>query len=292
MLAALGDAALARELEPRLARAPAPGSRGALDARRRASSATARGARPAGSRSRAGATRSAPVAAAPRGRRASCARTAATRPPPLADADCQAAAVAALDALARLDPGGGWDARAAALRARVAEAFAPGADWALAIEADGTPVPGAGSQLGWLLWAGALEPDAAAPRPPSGSRAPDVLTAYGLRTLSAGASRVPARQPTTAAASGRSTAGSAGAGCAPPGRVAEAERVRAGVLAALDRLGRAPELYAVDARGRARAGPGRQPRPGLDGRRALGVRARLGRPRAMTNSHGRDSVLG
>ena len=32
----------------------------------------------------------------------------------------------------------------------------------LAVEADGTPVPGAGSSLGWLLWAGALEGDAAA----------------------------------------------------------------------------------------------------------------------------------
>jgi len=33
------------------------------------------------------------------------------------------------------------------------------------------------------------------------------------------------------------------------GRAAEAERVRSGVLAALDRLGRAPELYAVSVRG-------------------------------------------
>ena len=32
------------------------------------------------------------------------------------------------------------------------------------------------------------------------------------------------------------------------GRDEEAERVRSGVLAALDRLGHAPELYAVDAR--------------------------------------------
>ena len=31
----------------------------------------------------------------------------------------------------------------------------------MAIEGDGTPVPGAGSQLGWLLWSGALEGDAA-----------------------------------------------------------------------------------------------------------------------------------
>ena len=35
----------------------------------------------------------------------------------------------------------------------------------MALEADDRPVPGAGSQLGWLLWADALSPDATRRRP-------------------------------------------------------------------------------------------------------------------------------
>ena len=49
---------------------------------------------------------------------------------------------------------------------------------------------------------------------PSGWREPDVLTGFGLRTLSDRAPAVRRRAPTTAARSGRSTPGSAGAGCA------------------------------------------------------------------------------
>ena len=173
--------------------------------------------------------------------------------PPLADADCQAAAHAALRALARLDPDGDWDARAAALRARVGEAFAPGADWALAIEADGTPVPGAGSQLGWLLWAGALEPEPAAAAAQR-LAAPDVLTAYGLRTLAAGH---PAFRPGNYHRGGIWPFDSwlGWGGLRAQGLVAEAERVRTGVLDALDRLGRAPELYAVSEAGALEAIP-------------------------------------
>jgi glycogen debranching enzyme len=185
--------------------------------------------------------------------------------PPLADADCQAAAVAALDALARLDPGGDWPARAAALRARVTAAFAPGAggggaldaggggahdaggDWVLAIEGDGRVVPGAGSHLGWLLWAGALEGEAAA-RAADRLVQPDVLTAYGLRTLS---SEHPAFRPHAYHRGGiwpfDNWIGWLGLRAA--GRSADAERVRAGVLDALDTLGLAPELYAVTAAG-------------------------------------------
>ena len=81
---------------------------------------------------------------------------------PLADADVQAVAVAALSALAVLDQdrAAHWQARATALRAEVTAAFTPDV---MAIEADGRPVPGAGSQLGWLLWADALEPDGGRP---------------------------------------------------------------------------------------------------------------------------------
>ena len=158
---------------------------------------------------------------------------------PLADADCQAAAVAALDALDRLDPGAGWGGRAAALRGALA-------GWGpeeMAIEGDGTIVPGAGSQLGWLLWAGALEGDAA---DAAAERlvAPDVLTDHGLRTLS---SAHPAFRPRAYHRGGvwPFDCWLGWGGLRAAGRPDAAERVRTGVLAALDRLGRAPELYAV-----------------------------------------------
>jgi glycogen debranching enzyme len=195
--------------------------------------------------------------------------------PPLADADCQAAAIAALDALARLDPAGEWAARAAALRAAVTARFvppgigsSPGAgsspragsassggsssgagagEWPMAIEGDGRVVPGAGSQLGWLLWAGALEGDAAAAAAERLVQ-PDVLTDFGLRTLSAAH---PAFRPHAYHRGGiwpfDSWLGWSGLRAA--GRTTEAERVRAGVLTALDRLGLAPELFAVTAAG-------------------------------------------
>jgi glycogen debranching enzyme len=168
---------------------------------------------------------------------------------PLADADCQAAAVAALDALARLDPAGDWRARAAALRAAVA-AWGPEA---MALEADGSLVAGAGSQLGWLLWAGALEGDAAGAAAERLAR-PDVLTGFGLRTLSADhpAFRADAYHRGSVWPFD-SWIGWGGLRAA--GREADAERVRRGVLSALDRLGLWPELYAVGADGELAAVP-------------------------------------
>ena len=247
VLAALGDARLARELEPSW-RAAAAWLAGALEAggglvrygpRRGTGGLAQQGWRDA----------IAPVRDHPEG--AGIVRLDGGEPDaPLADADCQAVAVAALDALEWLDPNGGWAARAAALRARVTDAFAPrspGGEWAIALEADGTPVPGAGSQLGWLLWAGALGTDAAGAAAERLVR-PDVLTPFGLRTLS---SQHPAFRP------GAYHRGAVWpfdcwlgwGGLRAAGRAAEAERLRAGVVAALDRLGRAPELYAVSAGG-------------------------------------------
>ena len=177
LLHALGDAALTRELEPAW-RAAGGWLAAALDPAA-GSSATARAEHRAGLRSRAGATRSRPVADHPEG--AGIVRLDGSEPaPPLADADTQAVAVAALDALARLDGGRRLG------RARGGAAVGAASDWGpdvMALEHDGTPVPGAGSQLGWLLWARALSPDAAAA---AAERlvAPDVLTPFGLRTLS------------------------------------------------------------------------------------------------------------
>jgi glycogen debranching enzyme len=156
--------------------------------------------------------------------------------PPLADADTQAVAVAAADALARLSGERSHRELAAGLRERVRRAFDVET---MAIEGDGRRVPGAGSQLGWLLWAGAA-PSGAAER----LVRPDVMTPWGLRTLSADDPRFDAH------AYHRGTVWPFDSwlgwgGLRAAGRTAEAERVRAGVLEALDRLGGAPELYAV-----------------------------------------------
>jgi glycogen debranching enzyme len=236
LLDALGDAALTAELEPAW-RAAAGWLAGALDAgdglvrygpRQSTGGLAQQGWRDA----------IAPVADHPEG--AGIVRLDGSEPaPPLADADTQAVAVAALDALARLDAGGGWERRAADLRAALSR-WGPEV---MALEQDGTVVPGAGSQLGWLLWADALDAAAAAA---AAARlvAPDVLTPFGLRTL---ASSHPAFRPLAYHRGGvwPFDCWLGWGGLRAAGRTAEAERVRAGVLAALDRLGRAPELYAV-----------------------------------------------
>jgi len=190
--------------------------------------------------------------------------------PPLADADSQAVAVAAAGALARLSDEPSHRQLAEALRARVVSAFAappdparateaaatpeslgmPGTSPAvaakpaclpdtLAIEGDGRRVRGAGSQLGWLLWADAAPPGAA-----ERLVQPDLLTPWGLRTLSD-------RHPQFAADAYHRggvwpfDCWLGWGGLRAAGRLDEAEQVRAGVLEALDRLGGAPELYAV-----------------------------------------------
>jgi glycogen debranching enzyme len=156
---------------------------------------------------------------------------------PLADADSQAVAYAALRAL-------GMDERADALRARLSADFVPDV---MAIEAGDRPVHGAGSQIGWLLWADALElaaRDAAAER----LCAPDILTDFGLRTLSSDSPVFDAHAYHRGSIWPFDSWLGWG-GLRRAGRADEAEQVRRGVLAALDRLGRAPELYAVSPSG-------------------------------------------
>jgi glycogen debranching enzyme len=169
---------------------------------------------------------------------------------PQADADVEAVAYAALRALERLSGEEAWARRAEALAARLVRDFGPGV---LALEGDGLAVPGPGSQLGWLLWSGALSAQARE-RVADRLCEPDVLTSYGLRTLS---STSPAFDPQ------RYHRGSiwpfdswlGWSGLRAAERHDEAERVRAGVLAALDRLGRAPELYAITAAGELQPAP-------------------------------------
>jgi glycogen debranching enzyme len=162
---------------------------------------------------------------------------------PVADADVQAVAYAALRAL-------GDQERAEALAARIERDFVPDV---MALEGDNRPVPGAGSQLGWLLWCGALGDEAGAE---AAARLcePDILTGYGLRTL---ASTSPVFD---AQAYHRGTiwpfdSWLGWGGLRAAGRDEDAERVRSGVLAALDRLGQAPELYAVTPDGELEAAP-------------------------------------
>jgi glycogen debranching enzyme len=157
-------------------------------------------------------------------------------PPPIADADTQAAALAGLRGLARLSGEAGHARAAEAFAARLAERFDPET---MAIDGEDRPVRGAGSQLGWLLWAGVEIPGAA-----ERLSQPDVLTASGLRTLS---SASPVFDPY---AYHRGTiwpfdSWLGWAGLRAAGAADAAERVRTGVLDALRRDGRYPELYAV-----------------------------------------------
>ena len=171
---------------------------------------------------------------------------------PLADADSQAATVAALDALVRLDPdrAAHWSGLAADLRARVEAAFGPEV---MALEAGDRPVPGAGSQLGWLLWADALSPAATARAAERLSR-PDVLTAYGVRTLAASH---PAflTEGYHRGAVWPFDCWLAWGGLRAAGHLEAAEQVRAGVRRAVAQLGRFPELYAVTPTGELRGVP-------------------------------------
>jgi glycogen debranching enzyme len=164
--------------------------------------------------------------------------------PPLADLDTQAVTVSALRALATLSGEVAWLERADALTVRLSKDFDPDT---LAFEAGDRVVRGAGSQLGWLLWANAL--DAKATRAAADRLCePDILTNAGLRTLSA-------TVPVFAAhAYHRGSVWPFDSwlgwgGLRACGRGAEAERVRRGVLSAVDRLGDAPELYAVTPQG-------------------------------------------
>jgi glycogen debranching enzyme len=154
--------------------------------------------------------------------------------PPLADADTQAVVVAALRALGR---------DVSDMVRLISERFGVGGDGVMALEAGDVAVPGAGSQLGWLLWADALEPDAASAAAARLCES-DILTSYGLRTLAVGGPgfRLDGYHRGTVWPFD-SWLGWGGLRAA--GRLEEAERVRTGVLDALDRLGHAHELYSV-----------------------------------------------
>jgi glycogen debranching enzyme len=163
---------------------------------------------------------------------------------PLADADTQAVAVVALRALAQLSGERRWTRRSQELAARVAKDF--GAE-TIALESHGSAVAGAGSHLGWLLWAEAVA-GPARERVVERLCRPDVLTRWGLRTLSADHPRFAAHAYHRGSVwpfdswLGWGGLRAAGAGEA-------AERLRRGLLSAIASVGHAPELFAVGARG-------------------------------------------
>jgi glycogen debranching enzyme len=164
--------------------------------------------------------------------------------PPLADAETQAVTAVALRAVAALSGEERWRRQAMTLAETVAESFDPET---LALEGHGDRVPGAGSQLGWMLWAEIL---------PEGSRQlvaqrlcePDVFTRWGLRTLS---SDHPLYAPDAyhrgAVWPFDSWLGWGGLRAA--GRLTEASELRRGVLEAIEAIGGAPELYVAGADG-------------------------------------------
>jgi glycogen debranching enzyme len=164
------------------------------------------------------------------------------------------------------------------LQGRISTAFGPEV---MAVETDGTEVRGAGSQLGWLLWAGALAPAAAAAAVERLCR-PDVLTEFGLRTLSSDSPLFEAHAYHRGSIWPFDSWLGWG-GLRACGRVAEAEQVRAGVLAAIERIGDAPELYASVAptspsrsRSRTAAKRGRWARSGRSPTAGTGARSGSG----------------
>ena len=160
--------------------------------------------------------------------------------PPLADLDTQAVAIVALRAMAALSGEDRWRTAATRLAETVEGEFDPET---LALAGDGERVEGAGSQLGWLLWSGALS-TAAAERVAERLCRPDVLTQWGLRTLS---SEHPLFAPDAYHRGSvwpfDSWLGWGGLRAAR--RLEEAERLRRGVLTAIETIGQAPELFAV-----------------------------------------------
>lgn len=129
--------------------------------------------------------------------------------PPLADADTQAVAVAALRASGRLSGEPRWQSLAARTVDLVGDALTPDT---MALSGDGERIAGAGSQLGWLLWADALPGRRARPLR-SGSASLTCLPISACARCPPSILNSPPRH-TTGEQSGPSTRGLVGAACA------------------------------------------------------------------------------
>jgi glycogen debranching enzyme len=240
LLASLGDRALAAELEPAW-RAAGSWLEGALD---RGGGFVRHGPRRAPGGLAQQGWRDAEDPADPAGHGAGILHAGGGVPePPLADADTQAISVVALRALSTLSAEPRWRRKAQSLAGAIGETFDPET---MALAGDGEKVVGAGSQLGWLLWADAL-PEDARDRAAERLSLTDVLTAWGLRTLS---SRHPQYAPAAyhrgAVWPFDSWLGWGGLRAAGQPLAA---RLRRGVLDAIETIGGAPELFAVGPEG-------------------------------------------
>ena len=219
--------------------------------------------------------------------------------PPVADADTQAAALAGLRGLAKLSGDGAHADAAEALSARIGAAWDPET---MALDAHDRPVRGAGSQLGWLLWAGAPVAGAAERLAEPVERGKHAgAHALGLLDEPGGAQPAPPQprveRPDRAAVVALGIEHRAG-----PRQRAQAERrehvglaqARGHLPRALRRACRArparPGARAVRGRRRRRAAARarRQPGAGVDRGRALGARAGLGRSQPSTRLKGSD----
>ena len=137
--------------------------------------------------------------------------------PPLADADTQAVTVAALRATARLSGDSRWLSLAERTAERIADAFTPDT-----MAVDAKRPARFGRRVAARLAAVGGRAAADSERAAYAERLcqPDVLTDFGLRTLSSGHPQIRRRAPTTAAPCGRSTRGSAGVDFGPSGATA------------------------------------------------------------------------
>ena len=155
---------------------------------------------------------------------------------------------------------GGVARRAEALAERIERDFGPDV---MALEADDRAGPRRRLPARLAAVVGRAPGRASATRPPRGSASPTCSRAFGLRTL---ARPCPVFDPQGYHRGSiwpfDSWLGWGGLRAA--GRDEEAERVRSGVLAALDELGQRARALRGHARGRARAVARRQPRPGVD----------------------------
>ncbi len=158
---------------------------------------------------------------------------------PVADADTQAVTVVALRALAVLSGEKRWYVEAERLSAMIEVAFDPET---IALAGDDEKVSGAGSHLGWLLWADAL-PAAARGRVAERLCRPDVFTPWGLRTLST-EHPLFSRDAYHRGAVWPFDSWLGWGGLRAAGMDKAAQRLRRGILDAIQAIGQAPELFA------------------------------------------------
>jgi glycogen debranching enzyme len=167
---------------------------------------------------------------------------------PFADWDTQAVVLVALRALMRLTDDARYGDAARSLQRRLQRDYDSDT---LGLDGDDVPVSGSGSQPGVMLWAGALTGRRASALA-AALRREDIATPWGPRTLSAYA---PLHDPvhTRRGRVYAHDAYRAACGLHRIGLIDEAERMAAGIAAAIDTIGNYPIAWAVSEPGRLHA---------------------------------------